>query len=627
MMSTKMLKVASILLFVLGLTVGIGYSYQSGPPAGRTGVPAGGGFPPEPTCAATGCHDSFPLNPDAKGVIELLGVPDNYIPGQQYALTFRITHPDPDRRAFGFQTTAVAIETYLGAGAFVSTEPDTTTIRGCTPADKCPSSLLGTHRQYIEHDPKRIGRGGASWNFAWIAPETNVGDIAFYGSGNAAGFPLGKAEGDKIYNPSAKPPHAPLALTKGQFLFVNIATQANVAAGRSQGAAVGDVDGDRLNDLAIVTDERVVLYRNNGDSTFTDVTASTGIADLASPGQAVAWGDYDGDGHLDLYVVTAGADILYRNNGDGTFTDVTNEAGIRGDALGHAAVWADLNGDGAMDVYVANRGQDALYLNNADGTFTLVDPATAGLAEMAESWDVAVADYDGDGMLDIFVANDGQDALYRNNGDGTFTEVATAAGIVTTNMLGLAAAWGDYDGDRDMDLFVANAGMDILFRNNGDGTFTDVTARAGMTDAAIGVAAAWADYDHDGDLDLFVANEGQDFLYRNNGDGTFNEVATYSGMTDMAVGTDALWLDVDGDGHPDLFVTNAGDENFLYWNPGRSGESVQNRLQSLNEWTISRVARLAIGLLRWSVALHAWLDHPWRRGRNRIIMAGGVRSG
>jgi hypothetical protein len=572
----KTIQVAILTLFGISLFK-VGYSFQEGPPPGRSGVPAGGGFAAELTCVEM-CHNSFDLNPDTLGQMEIVGLPDNYLPGQRYQLEFRLSYPIPDRSAWGFQATAVEMDTYRGAGTFVVTDPRRTQIRLGGPE--------GANRQYIEHTPlgsRPTGQLGSSWRFDWVAPETNVGDIGFYASGNAAGFPRGNSVGDRIFNPTPNP----LARTKGQFTFSDIAVRANVAAGAGRGVAVGDFNQDGWPDLFVVADGQYRLYRNNGDNTFTDVTASSGITASQAQGQAAAWGDYNGDGNPDLYVVTAGADVLYRNNGDGTFTDVTREAGISDDSLGHAAVWADFNGDGLADIYVANEGQDVLYLNNRDGTFSKANPAVTGMTEDAASWSVAVADYNGDGWLDIFVANEGQDALYRNNGDGTFTDVAVAAGILTTNGQGRAAAWGDFDGDGKVDLFIANVGADLLYKNNGNGSFTEMTAMAGMADTAVGAAAAWADYDNDGDLDLFVANEGQDFLYRNNGNGTFNEVAMHSGMTDAAVGAAAAWLDVNDDGNPDLFVANTVGDNFLYLNPGRSGSAppmmaLSGRIRNLN---------------------------------------------
>jgi hypothetical protein len=558
--SQRPFKLIASLLFIFGLSLGIAHSNSSGPPAGRSGAPEGGGFPAEPTCDAAGCHSTFPLNPDNLGKLGITGLPDNYVPDRSYHLTFSISHPDSDRRRWGFQMTAVVAESFIAAGNFVVTDRQNTQL------------LLGGpdgNRQYIEQTTlgtARGRRGGTSWNFDWVAPSSNAGDVAFYGSGNAANAD-GTQSGDKIYNPTPNP----LAVTKGQFTFINIAATAQVAADSGRGVAVGDYDQDGRCDIFVAQAGQALLYHNNGDGTFTEVAQSAGIKTADADGQAAAWGDYDGDGDLDLYIVNAGSDVLYCNNGDGTFTDVTAPVGISDQAVGHAVAWADFTGSHRMDVYVANEGQDILYFNNGDGTFTKADPMMAGIAETSAGWSVAVADYNGDGKPDIFVANDGPDFLYKNNGDGTFTNVAATAGIQTANAQGRAAAWGDFDKDGNMDLFIANVGPDLLYKNNGNETFTDVTAAAGLTDTAIGAAAAWADYDNDGDLDLFVANEGQDFLYRNNGNGTFNEVAAVSGMTDMAAGRGAAWVDFNKDGNADLLVSNAAGGNFLYQNPGRSG--------------------------------------------------------
>jgi hypothetical protein len=583
----RTVKLAAIMLFFFGVSIGIVYSNAGGPPTGRAGVPEGGGFLREPTCDDSGCHESFSLNPDTRGKIAITGLPDNYLPGKTYHLTFSITHPDPDRIRWGFEATAVARDTYLGAGNFVVTDRRNTQLT--------PGSGLGpAKRQYIGHNILGTGfppgtRGGKSWTFDWVAPSTNIGDVAFFGSGNAANG-SGEPLGDKIYNPTPNP----VALTKGQFTFTNVAADARVAADPSGGVAVGDFNKDGQPDIFIARDGQDLLYRNNGDGTFAEVAMQAGIVTADAPGRAAAWGDYDGDGNPDLYVVNAGSDALYHNNGDGTFTDVSAMAGISDQAVGHAVAWGDFNGDQHLDLYVANEEQDILYWNNGDGTFTKADLMMAGIAEQAAGWSVALADFNGDGKLDIFVANDGQDFLYKNNGDGTFTDVAAAAGIQTANAQGRAAAWADYNRDGRVDLFIANVGANLLYKNNGDGTFMDVTMAAGLADTGVGAAVAWGDYDKDGDLDLFVANEGQDFLYRNNGNGTFNEVATFSGLTDTAVGRGAAWLDADGDDNLDLYVTNADGGNFLYRNPGRSGSASATQptggyLSSLIAWFKTRL--------------------------------------
>lgn len=584
-MKQKVIKTSAIALFCFTLCVVTVRSFQTGPPPGAAGVPAGGGNLAESTCIQSGCHVGFPLNPDSRGRIELSGVPDNYLPGQRYTLTFRITHPDTDRRRWGFQVTAVSLQDFKPAGTLEVTDRRNT---------QMVTDPLRANRQYIGHSVLGTGQGrtgGFSWTFAWMAPESDVGDVAFFGSGNAANGDS-QPRGDKIYNPTPNP----LAVAKGQFRFRNIAAAAKVASPAGDGVAVGDFNKDGLDDIYLARDGQDALFRNNGDGTFTDIARQAGIGEEEA-GRAAAWGDFDGDGNLDLYVVNVGSDRLYRNSGDGTFRDVTGQVGISDQASGHAAAWGDVNGDGWPDLYIANEAQDIFYLNNA-GMFVKVDPAMAGLTESASSWAVAVADFNGDGRLDIFVANDGQAALYRNNGNGTFTDVAAAAGIQTANAQARAAAWGDLDKDGRPDLFIATVGQDFLFRNKGDGTFADVTSQAGVADSAHGRAVAWADYDKDGDLDIFVANEGQDFLYRNNGDGTFNQVASFSSLTDSAVGRAAAWLDVDKDSNPDLFVVNAADGNFLYRNPGRSGPVQESSVGALlGSSTLAQSALWAVRVL------------------------------
>ena len=199
---------------------------------------------------------------------------------------------------------------------------------------------------------------------------------------------------------------------------------------------------------------------------FSDVTDIAGVGCTGSS-RGVAWGDYDNDGDLDLYVANYNeANVLYRNNGDGTFTDVTSEAGV---------------------------------------------------GCISHSYGVAWGDYDNDGDLDLYVANYGANVLYRNNGDGTFTDVTSEAGVSCTGS-SLGVAWGDYDNDGDLDLYVANHyEANVLYKNNGDGTFTDVTGAAGVGCTGSSYGVAWGDYDNDGHLDLYVANNGANVLYRNNG--------------------------------------------------------------------------------------------------------------
>ncbi|MBI3950760.1 MAG: VCBS repeat-containing protein [Acidobacteria bacterium] len=433
--------------------------------------------------------------------------------------------------------------------------PNLGRVVGTVPGNTIEHTLPGTARGKT---------GGNTWTFDWVAPSTNVGDVGFYGAGNASNGNNANT-GDKIYTKSP----APLVVAKGQLSFTEVAAEVGIASeAGGMGVAWGDYNGDGAPDLYIARGGQDLLYRNNGDGTLTEVGPMVGIRETAA-GQSAVWGDYDGDKDLDLFVANAeGGDVLYRNNGDGTFTDVGSMAGVAGaaNASSRAAAWADVNGDAQLDLLVVTDGRDVLYQNQGDGTFAAVEEQ-AGINGDGVGHAVVIGDYNGDGKPDVFVAGEGMAFLYRNNGDGSFTEVAGAAGINLGETTGRAAAWVDDNGDGKLDVVVIGEGASFLYRNNGDGTFTNVASDARLSGAA-GRAVAVADYDGDGDPDLFVANGGQDLLYRNNGNGTFNQVAEFSGMTDMASGQAAAWGDYNQDGRPDLFVANAEGRDFLYRNPG-----------------------------------------------------------
>jgi hypothetical protein len=327
------------------------------------------------------------------------------------------------------------------------------------------------------------------------------------------------------------------------------------------GVAVFDYNNDGLLDIFFTNGAEIPslektgpayynrLFRNNGDGTFTDVTESAGIRGIGYS-MGVAAGDYDNDGYVDLYIAGVNHNQLLRNNGDGTFTDVTAKAGVEGviSGLGKAwavtAGWIDYNNDGLLDLFVVT------YLN--------YNIKTAVLCHV-QQYPTYCSPNDFQGMPNI---------LYRNNGDGTFTDVSVQSHIAQYVGKGMGVAFADYDNDGFTDIFVSNDTFpNFLLHNNGDGTFTDVAMQAGVayTDSGKTVAGMGADFrdiDNDGRPDIFhTAMFGDTFpLYRNLGGGQFEDVTGKSGLT-MLTGRLTAWgtgaYDFDNDGKKDLFAAGA----------------------------------------------------------------------
>ncbi|HAB15802.1 MAG TPA: CRTAC1 family protein [Verrucomicrobiota bacterium] len=355
--------------------------------------------------------------------------------------------------------------------------------------------------------------------------------------------------------------------------------------GNFTGHAWGDYDGDGWLDLFVSNyeDTMNVLYRNDGAGTFTKITGGNPVADSGYHAGA-AWGDFDNDGLLDLIVAApglgspeVGSSSLYRQTSKATFSlmdgnVLTNETGRF-----IAPAWVDYDNDGWLDLFLTNPSRkNRLYHNNADGTFVKV---TSGqiVEDLGRSVAAAWADYDNDGYPDLFVANDsiGNPCfLYHNERNGTFTRVTTGP-VATDRSISITAAWGDFDNNGFLDLFVTGDTnpKNRLYRNNGDGSFTKITSGPEL-DNPVGTAAegaVWGDYDNDGHLDLFISYYGgQNALFHNTGDGTFEQVQSGS-VVDETAGPNftCSWADYDNDGFLDLFVARLADlpePNLLYHN-------------------------------------------------------------
>jgi hypothetical protein len=344
------------------------------------------------------------------------------------------------------------------------------------------------------------------------------------------------------------------------------------------GAAWADYDGDGRLDLAQANyDGPNLLFHNNLDGTFTQITTN-GVAIAGPESYGVSWGDFDNDGRPDLFFGngydTGIRNLLFHNGTNGNFVPLATGPGSSS-LTGHSSgcAWADYDRDGWLDLFVANSDEPSyLWHNQGNGTFQRV-LAGAVVTNVANSVGAAWADYDHDGWPDLLVANgfneSGHLFLYHNNRDGTLTRVTD--GPIANDFDGFAGvAWGDYDNDGFLDLFVTvSNGHNYLYHNDGGTNFTWITDGDIVTDTGTFTSAAWADYDNDGWLDLFVGNRADgasNLLYHNNGDGTFTKVTSGPIVEDSVPNGGCAWGDYDNDGFPDLFVSVFGGNSLLYHN-------------------------------------------------------------
>ena len=398
------------------------------------------------------------------------------------------------------------------------------------------------------------------------------------------------------------------------------------------GAAFLDYDNDGDLDLYIVngaplpgfesaTPPANILYQNDGDGRFIDVTAAAGVGDTGY-GMGCVAADYDNDGDADLYVTNFGANLLYQNNGDGTFTDVTTHAGVDGgDKWSSSCAFVDYDHDGKLDLYVVNyldydiagdrdwhdpRGQrvyanpqvypgvsDILYRSNGDGTFSDVTRQAGVYNNDGKGLGVTCGDYDNDGRIDIYVANDTTpNFLYRNVGDGRFVDIGPFAGAAYNEHGvaegGMGVDFGDYNNDGSLDIFVTNFSNETntLYHNTTDGALIDFSNIAGLGEVSflkLAFGTKFFDADNDGALDLFAANghlyptesdaleyAQTDQLFINTGEGTFVDLSEESGeyFSIKRVGRGATFGDYDNDGDTDIFVVNLNQKGVLLRNEG-----------------------------------------------------------
>jgi hypothetical protein len=425
------------------------------------------------------------------------------------------------------------------------------------------------------------------------------------------------------------------------------------------GVALFDYNNDGLLDVLLVNGSTLQiladpslprtssrLFRNNGDGTFTDVTKASGLVNEGW-GMGVAVGDFDNDGHRDVFITNYGQNRLFHNRGDGTFTDVTRDAGVAGGNWSTGCAWGDYDRDGRLDLYVARyvdfnpavipppgtynyclyqgvpvacgpRGlpglSDLLYHNEGGGKFREVS-AEAGVhdTDKAYGFGVVWCDFDNDGWPDAFVANDSMpNYLWHNKRNGTFEEIGMEAGCAVSAdgrpQSSMGVAVGDYDNDGWMDLLVTTFSEDYktLFHNT-HGQFDDVTYAAGLgtaTYSALGWGAGFLDYDNDGWPDIFMANghiypqadKGSNHylqhnqMFRNLRDGRFALLGdAESGFTEAASSRGAAWGDLNNDGAVEIVVNNIDRTPFYYASGRRAGNWIRVKL------TGSRSNRDALG--------------------------------
>ncbi len=415
------------------------------------------------------------------------------------------------------------------------------------------------------------------------------------------------------------------------------------AANLAGGSIMDDFDNDGLLDIITSTWDpggSIIYYHNDGDGKFSDQTAQAGIGGQLG-GLNIVQTDYNNDGLLDVLVMRGGwlrdqgqmRVSLLRSNGDGGFSDVTRQAGLaRPGYPSQSAAWADYDNDGDLDLYSCNESErpfkypSQLFRNEGDGTF-VEDGYSAGVQNMRYCKGSVWGDYDNDGDPDLYVSNfEQKNRLYRNNGDGTFTDVAPELGV-TEPVPSFATWFWDYNNDGWLDLWVAGYGSKIrdvaadylgvdndggrmrLYRNDGAGGFIDVTKETGLYRVHLSMAANFGDMDNDGFPDFYLGTGypsydvvGPNIAYRNNEGRSFSDVTFSAGLGHLHKGHGIAFGDLDRDGDQDIFAQMGGFypgddfENALYENPGHGNHWVSARLIGVQSNRAAIGARIKVDL-------------------------------
>ncbi|HEX7087661.1 MAG TPA: CRTAC1 family protein [Vicinamibacterales bacterium] len=420
------------------------------------------------------------------------------------------------------------------------------------------------------------------------------------------------------------------------------------------GSALDDFDNDGDLDIvlsAVGACDPLRIYRNRGDGTFDDVSERAGVLEQTG-GLNLSHADYDNDGLLDIFVHRGGWEApmrnsLLRNKGDGTFTDVTEHAGLleKPAHRTHTAAWGDYDNDGRLDLFVGHeQSPSMLYRNRGDGTFEEVG-AKAGVRPITFVKGAAWGDYDNDGFLDLYVSNFAEpNLLYRNKGDGTFEEVAAALGV-DRPLMSFATWFFDYDNDGWLDLYVANFVPSVtevvrgflglppraetmrLYRNNGRGGFEDVTERVGLARVSLAMGANFGDIDNDGFLDFYLGTGAPSYaalvpnvLFRNENGQRFVDVTSSSGTGHLQKGHGVSFGDVDGDGSEELLVNVGGFvPGDAYWKTLFRSEGPRGRWVTLR-LTGTRSNRFGAGA---RITVHARMRDGSVRQIHRVVSTGG----